>query len=400
MTVAQAPRDGRLMDSRFPAAAATCTEQLSREIRLPIGTLKLSWTEQNWEFDDLCDFGTRQYASRGFLIISRPLGRHLPCSPTQMRRAIVDLAALIPAELPGPALFVGLAETAITLGQGVYETCQTRHGLAASMFIHSTRQLTGNPIMAQFSEPHSHASAHLIHRPLDAALRETLPKVRSLVLVDDEVTSGSTLVNLAAALSQHLPALEQIFVATLTDWSGNRRFLEQMPVTARAAALLYGGHEWIPAATTAACPPKTAGHNSLGRLRERVNLGRHGIRGRTIDIAKLRARIGQLGSEPLHVIGIGELHFPAFLLAEALVDEGYDVVVQASTRSPIRVGQAISAAFELPDPHGTKIPSFLYNLDQTSRRRRIVCSESDSDGLVAGLIRPGDVGLFEIGVTP
>ena len=385
------------MDSARTAQTAPGGLVLNREITLPVGTLQLAWDETDWQLDDLCEFGTRQYASRGFLIISRVLGRHLPSSPLVMRNAIKDLARLVPAALPGPALFVGMAETAITLGQGVYEACLDRIGFADSIFLHSTRQLTGNPLLATFSEPHSHASAHAVHRPKDAALINTLSDVRSIVLVDDEVTTGQTFVNLAVALRLHLPALERIDVVSLTDWSGDSAYLARMPLPACSAALLSGRLDWTSGSGRNPCTPKATAQNALGRFRERANLGRQGVRGRPFDVSTFRSRLAPLGTEPLHVIGTGELHFPAFLLAELLAAEGLDVLVQATTRSPIRLGASISQALEVADPYGAGVPNFLYNLDQTRNRRRIVCAETLPRSSFDDLLRPGDVGLLDMG---
>ena len=53
-----------------------------------------------------------------------------------------------------------------------------------------------------------------------------LTAIRSVVLVDDEISTGTTLANLAAALVAALPGIERIAVATLTDWSGGGRWLD------------------------------------------------------------------------------------------------------------------------------------------------------------------------------
>ena len=70
--------------------------------------------------EQLCGFAARRNPRRGFLFVSRVLGRHLPTRPRVMRDAQLRLARRIPVDLPGPVVVLGLAETAIALAQGVH----------------------------------------------------------------------------------------------------------------------------------------------------------------------------------------------------------------------------------------------------------------------------------------
>src|SRR3546814_7560706 len=87
------------------------------KIKLSTGTLELV-IEHAAELDAFCDFAARANPKRGFLIVSKVLGRHLPASPNAMRGAMDDLGQKLPADLPGPIVFLGMAETATALGQG------------------------------------------------------------------------------------------------------------------------------------------------------------------------------------------------------------------------------------------------------------------------------------------
>src|SRR3546814_5665769 len=49
---------------------------------LPTGTLELT-TEENVDLDAFCDFAARANPKRGFLIVSKVLGRHLPASRSE-----------------------------------------------------------------------------------------------------------------------------------------------------------------------------------------------------------------------------------------------------------------------------------------------------------------------------
>jgi len=296
-----------------------------------------------------------------------------------MRASMRDLAANIPDDLPGPVLAVGLAETAVCLGQGVFEELARRPGFEG-LFIHSTRQRIDHPLLCRFEEPHSHASAHLIYRSEDLDLR----RVRSLVLVDDEVSTGTTLVNLAAALAEHLPRLERIVAAALTDWSGGGEWLGRMPRPAERASLLEGSLRWE---ARASHPRFEAGAfdqaaPALGRLDRHCNYGRLGWNGEPLDLPEVEPSPGT----PLRVVGTGEFTYPPFLLAERLAQRGHAVVVQATSRSPAVPGGAIRHALSFHDNYGTGLPNFLYNADPADPRESLICHETAPDRLDPALV--------------
>lgn len=360
----------------------------SRAVMLPNGTLHLQWREADWPLDRLCAFAARENRRRGFLIVSRVLGRHIPARPAEMRAASDALARQVPHDLPGPVLFVGMAETAIALGQSVHAAWVAGSGRSDALYLHSTRQLIGREPLVRFEEPHSHASSHLIYAPDCAAWPHGLEQVRTLVLVDDEVTTGNTFINLAARLAPFLPRLQQIEVAVLTDWTGGDSFLAAMPAQARGHSLLAGTLAWEGEGSESAVPEPCTGR--LGTLAQKVNYGRLGSMATGSSHAALCETLPPNHDNPLHVIGTGELHYPAFLLAEALEADGHDVLVQATTRSPARIGAAICSVLRLADNYRTGVPNFLYNTARTAARRRIVCHETPRASLDPALVRPGD----------
>jgi hypothetical protein len=333
-------------------------------IPLPGGTLHLDVARSLRPLDELCAFAVRRNAKRSFLIVSRLLGRHLPVRPSAMRAAARELAGLIPADLPGPMLVIGLAETAVCLGQSVHEEL-VRLGRDAA-FVHSTRQQGDHPLLCRFDEPHSHAASHLIYRPHGV----DLAAIRSLVLVDDEVSTGTTLANLSQALAAALPGVGRIAVASLTDWSGGSDWLALMPRPAQSLSLLSGSLRWQPGPAPAdhEAPPAAAG--AFGTMPEG-------------DFGRLGATAFALPDPPplaprarLRIVGTGEFTYPPFLLAERLEREGHDVVVQAASRSPVRIGGPIATALRFRDNYGAGVANYLYNAASGDGRRTIICHET------------------------
>ncbi len=108
---------------------------------------------------------------------------------------------------PADAVVLGFAETATALGHCVAEA------LGGVDYLHSTRRpVRGFAAAGAFAEEHSHHSEHLL-LPSDPAM---LAAPRPLVLVDDELSTGRTVVNTIAALHRVAPR-ERYVVATLVD---------------------------------------------------------------------------------------------------------------------------------------------------------------------------------------
>ncbi|AXB79495.1 phosphoribosyltransferase domain-containing protein [Novosphingobium sp. P6W] len=353
----------------------------TRSIVLPTGQIDITVDEAAWPLDDLCDFAARENPKRGFLVVSRVLGRHLPVSPQVMRRSVRDLAARIPADLPGPVLVLGLAETAVCLGQTVHEELRLQTGRDDIHFLHSTRQRLGDQsldtaLLCRFEEPHSHASAHLIYR-------SDLPAPRSLVIVDDEISTGTTTCNLAHALVAACPSVEGIVVAVLTDWSVGRGWQERMPRPTKVAALLSGRLEWTQGETIAATAAFDMAAASLGLLATHRNFGRLGL---DASVAPLPLTPLPPLTGPLRIVGTGEFTYLPFRLAERMEAEGHDVVVQATSRSPARVGAAMKTKLCFSDNYGTGVPNYLYNADLADGRTTWIAHETGADTIDPALV--------------
>ncbi|RYY09966.1 MAG: hypothetical protein EON55_17280, partial [Alphaproteobacteria bacterium] len=294
---------------------------------LRTGCLRVTPLGGAWSLDELCDFAARENPKRGFLVVSKVLGRHFPVAPSTMRRSARDLAALIPTDLPGPVLVVGLAETAICLGQTIHEELRAQWRREDVFFTHSTRQRIDHPLLCRFEEPHSHASAHLIYRPEPAML----PSPKSLILIDDEISTGTTIRNLADALVGVWPGVERIAVATLTDWSAGSDWSVTIPRPTSSCSLLRGKLEWTPYLTGGPAAAFEVAAGSLGTMPLHTNFGRLGLSAAiaTSPTTELPPIAG-----PLRIVGTGEFTYLPFRLAEALELKGHDVVVQATSRSP------------------------------------------------------------------
>ena len=361
------------------------------------GTLDVSWVEVLADDAPIFAFAERNNPRRAFLFVSLVLGRHVPVRPAGMRRAFTRLADDIPADLPGPVLMTGMAETAVGLGAGVHDAYLTRTGRDDVVYLSSTRARLGTPLLADFSETHSHASAHRLYRPQHARERSLVDAARSLVMVDDEASSGATFAHLADALATAgVDRIEHVHTAVLTDWSEGSATAAERGLAARIprrsrSALTRGRHQWTPRADAPirtlpdADSPREPAVDPLRRADDgRLGRSTRSDRGCPPDLAASLA--ADLAHDTVLVLGTGEHVWEPFLLAEVLEREGHDVHFASTTRSPILPGHAIRRGLAFGDHEGLGISNYLYNVDAAAYRRIVLCVDTALDALDPGLI--------------
>ncbi|MFI1012761.1 phosphoribosyltransferase [Streptomyces sp. NPDC020965] len=156
----------------------------------------------------LLGLALRRNPKRAHLLVSQVLGKHVPRSPAVVYGAGRDLGVRVRALLgdadTARAVVVGYAETATGLGHSVAD------GVALAPYLHSTRRpVEGVAAAGGFEESHSHATSHLL-LPEDPAL---LAGPGPLILVDDEFSTGNTVLNTIRALHERYPRDRYVIVA-------------------------------------------------------------------------------------------------------------------------------------------------------------------------------------------
>ncbi|WP_399200151.1 phosphoribosyltransferase family protein [Streptomyces sp. WAC 06725] len=163
------------------------------------------------ELSRLLGLALRRNPKRAHLLVSNVLGKHVPQRPEAVHGAGLGLGRRV-RELLGDAdaaraVVLGYAETATGLGHSVAD------GLALAPYLHSTRRpVEGVAQAGGFEEEHSHATSHLL-LPEDPSL---LAGDGPLVLVDDEFSTGRTVLNTIKALHARFPR-ERYVVVALVD---------------------------------------------------------------------------------------------------------------------------------------------------------------------------------------
>jgi hypothetical protein len=350
-----------------------------RSIELPTGQLELTVHDSALALDELLGFAARANAKRGFLFLSKVLGKHWPVKPSVMTQVHTSMAAAVPA-VDGPVVFIAMAETAIGLGQGVFEAWLRANPGRDALFIYTTRYRVGEAPLIEFAEEHSHAPRQFLHLPPDPRKNALLHSARTLVLVDDEASTGNTFRNLADACRKLNPGIEHVHLATITNFMGaavTATLSDRFGLPVSMAAVLSGEYRFTPGALATEGAPAQRYDPSADRGAS-GEFGRFGLdRALALPpalVASLAADV-QPGQTVL-VLGTGEFMHPSYLLGAALEQRGANVAVQSTTRSPILKWGAVSAALAFPDNYGEGVTNFLYNVTPGQYDHVFICHET------------------------
>ncbi|MYS91835.1 MULTISPECIES: phosphoribosyltransferase [Streptomyces] len=355
----------------------------------------------------LLGLALRRNPKRAHLLVSNVLGKHVPQSPSVVYGHGFELGRRV-RELLGPdearrAVVLGYAETATGLGHSVAD------GLGSAPYLHSTRRpVAGLAPAGGFEESHSHATSHLL-LPEDPAL---LTGDGPLVLVDDEFSTGNTVLNTVRDLHERYPRRRYVVVAlvdmrSVTDAGRLEEFAREIGARVDLVAAASGavrlpegvlekGQELVAryeaplgARGTARATPTgphpdddgtdpTVGRVDLHWPRDLPDGGRHGFTPAHRELledalpamARRLAEALPANARRVHILGFEELMYAPLRLAREL-ERTTDVEVRYSTttRSPVLAvddpGYAIRTRLVFPahdDPADGPGERYAYNV--------------------------------------
>ncbi|MFI1395268.1 phosphoribosyltransferase [Streptomyces sp. NPDC020681] len=373
----------------------------------------------------LLGLALRRNPKRAHLLVSNVLGKHVPQSPAVVYEAGYGLGErvrkLLGDEDAQRAVVLGYAETATGLGHSVAD------GVALAPYLHSTRRpVEGVPRAGGFEESHSHATSHLL-LPEDPRL---LAGDGPLILVDDEFSTGNTVLNTIRDLHERYPRDRYVIVALvdmraehdrerlsafaaeigarvdlLSLASGTVRMPEGVLAKGQALVAQYESAAAVPPAATASDVVRV----DLGWPAGLPDGGRHGFTPEHREqleaaLPGMAARVAEAlggGEQRVLVLGFEELMYAPLRLGTAL-ERVIDAEVRYSTttRSPVLAvddpGYAIRSRIVFPahdDPADGPGERYAYNVSGAGFDAvvAVVDSAADSpelhapDGLLARL---------------
>ena len=137
---------------------------------------------------------------RSYLLVNRLQAKHIPVSPGRALEMMEQLGDLLAQKYPDTRLVIGFAETATAIGAAV----ASRFG-DDCIYLHTTREaLPEVERWVLFSEEHSHAVEQKL---CGDRLTRWISASDSVLFVDDEISTGKTLINMMHQLRAQFPVL-------------------------------------------------------------------------------------------------------------------------------------------------------------------------------------------------
>ncbi|WSK66231.1 phosphoribosyltransferase [Streptomyces sp. NBC_01281] len=337
----------------------------------------------------------RRNPKRAHLLVSNVLGKHVPQSPSVVHGQGIALGRrvrdLLGTEEAREAVVLGYAETATGLGHSVAD------GVGVAPYLHSTRRpVAGVARAGGFEEAHSHATSHLLLPEHPDLLAGPGP----LILVDDEFSTGNTVLNTIRDLHERYPRERYVVVALVdmrseADLARFERFAAEIGarVDLIAAAsgtvrlpegvlekgqALVAEHEREAPDAPATGSPGRAVRVELGWPRGLPDGGRHGFTpGQRIRLdgalPAMAARLAEAlpdDARRMLVLGFEELMYAPLRLARELEQVvSAEVRFSTTTRSPVLAlddpGYAIRSRIVFPahdDPDDGPGARYAYNV--------------------------------------
>ncbi len=385
----------------------------------------------HFQLEQLFQMATRINKKRSFLFVSKVLGKHLPVDP-KISLLIGSLLALryvetvhgikdpraekiaeviqtntgvkdawdsiknTPTLLPTPTTFIGFAETATALGHSVFSTFANH-----AKYIHTTReQINELTSVIDFEEEHSHATKHRVYA-LDT---DFLNDENEVVLIDDEITTGKTALNIIRTIKSKYPLKKVFSVVSILDWrtpehrDKYRQLEKELDIKIHTVSLIDGvvSVTGEPILEEKDIEPISAPHQEItyipiqhfidstmlyrvtstnvnGTKNQSPYLLTTGRFGLSIEKEEEFAHRTQLIAKHLEkyrkggktlVIGTGEFMYVPMQIAAQM---GSDVYFQSTTRSPIyqtdKEFYIIQQKFEFDSPENSGVMNHLYNIE-------------------------------------
>lgn len=322
---------------------------------------------------------------RSYLIVNPVLCKHIPAAPDNFFNKAKDLADKF-KNIAGsePVLVIAFAETATALGACV---CSYLH--KDSFFVTTTRENYPDEECIYFSEVHSHAASQKLYsKGLDSIIKN----VRHIVFVEDEITTGNTIINLIDALKEKFSDISSKNIWVLSfingmDESSLERFnnnhitplyllktdneiiAEQIKNMSLEGSYFQADKNKISCSNTfyykKYINPRFAVKFSEyeNSIKEAVKIINDKIKAEDTDVL---------------VLGTEECMYPGLYAAKELQRSSKNIVFHATTRSPVMTGSndgyPLSARYTLESFYEKERVTYIYNLKKY--RQVIIVSDS------------------------
>ncbi len=322
---------------------------------------------------DLAMIAKRQNnQKRNYLVVNPLQGKHIPVSPGKCLEMFERLAEEIKTAYPGEKLLlIGFAETATAIGAAA----------AAALgcgYMQTTREAMADVDWLYFTESHSHATEQKLVR---GDLQEQLPRTDRIVFVEDEVTTGNTILKIVQIIRKLDKGQVKFSVASLLNGMDKESLERYEQEGIRLHYLVKTDHSKYPqiagSASGDGCYVKTLRRRDRTYTDIQTFGGLVDTRRYTDGSAYARAcqnlwlqvneRYSVKSADRILVLGTEEFMYPGLYVASKMEEKGCFVRYHATTRSPIEVSTApdypLHTRYELKSFYDPERITYIYDLD-------------------------------------
>lgn len=313
---------------------------------------------------------------RKYLLVNTVQAKHIPVSPSVSVKMMRKLGQGLAEKYPDTKLVVGFAETATAIGAVVAECFGEE-----CMYIQTTREEFPNEKGVDFCEEHSHAVNQRIYgREIFERKGSDLP----IIFVDDELTTGRTLINIVDQLKREYNSLNsrKLIAASVVNRVAEENINKMAEHGLTNEYLLrLDQSDYSDIIDKFSVREPLLVRDTSERYKE-ILLSEHYIDPRSgCNIFEYRNQCEKISNEIIYslaselsdvsnilVLGTEECMYPAIILGNTIekVMPYVSVCTHSTTRSPIgvsnRVGYPIVSGYRIPSFYDSNRETYIYNL--------------------------------------
>jgi len=331
---------------------------------------------------------------RKYLVVNKLQGKHIPVDPRKSLAMFNELAQQVKqAYADEKILLVGFAETATAIGSAVAAETGAR-------YIQTTRENIPDAEYLFFSEQHSHATEQkLVKNDIDSVIND----VDRIIFVEDEVTTGNTILNIINIIEKIYTAKIRFSVAALIngmDEASAKVYAEREITVHYLVKTRNSEYDEVADKYEINGTYVSADTNKSDISTETITLTGHVNARRLTDgntykqaceafYQQIKDKLGNC-CRNLLVLGTEETMYPAMYVGARLADDGYSVKNHATTRSPIAVsndeGYPLHTRYTLKSLYDEERTTFIYNIEKYDAVLLVTDAESISKNSLSTLL--------------
>ncbi len=334
--------------------------------------MKIIENKTKFEVSDIIQIGKRYNNNkRTHLLINPMQAKHIPVLPSKPLELFSALGELLVKDFKDKNNFViGFAETATAISAQVATMLGEN-----TFYVHTTREKMNTLNIAKFEEEHSHAVEQNLfcNNPY-----ETILKSDTIIFIEDEITTGKTIVNFINALKKNnYIKSHKIVVASIINAMDNLNLFKNMNIECKYLLKIKYEHD-----NNSFCNLTLNQHQQVldkeikfnniiinGKLEPRVCVRANDYKNSCEKFTKLLLstyNLEEFKNKSVLVLGTEEFMYASILVANKILDYTNNVKVHSTTRSPITAYKEkvypINNYSKLVSFYCDDRETFLYNL--------------------------------------